>query len=449
MGIGDSRQGAILVGKRGPALGSQMNFLKDEDGQSVVVVAVFLSIVGLGFLGLALDVGNLMREQRMVQSAADAAAVAAAEEVYSGNPGNKTAAANAIAKMNGFDTTMATNPATVTFPTPPASFSGSVAVTVSKPIQNLFMGAFNSNFRTQIVSATGVAGGGTLSQTCLCLDGTSGQTLTLSNAARLALNGCGVVDNSSSSNSAGFSGGANLSALTLGLHSSTWTAASNVNNGASTGSTTIVNGVASCSQAMPPAPTWGTCLADPGGSYGTFTWGPSSSAGTICYSNLTVGANGSTCTLNPGTYVITGTLHFESGANGHSNLGGNGVFFYLTGTANIVIDNGANLNLVAGNTGENGGGTAPSLGSSYDGIVLYQATGDGSSIQIQGGSASYIGGALYAPSAAMSLANGSQMTNPIGGIVASSLDMAGGGTLNITNDVNMGSITVGNAKLVQ
>ncbi|MDP9051537.1 MAG: pilus assembly protein TadG-related protein [Acidobacteriota bacterium] len=426
-----------------------MSFMNDEDGQSVIVVAVFLGIVGLGFLGLALDAGNLMRQQRMVQSAADAAAVAAAEEVYTGNPGNKTTAANAVAKMNGFDTTLATNPATVTFPTPPASFPGSVAVTVSRPIQNLFMGAFNPNFRTKMVSATGVAGGGTLSQTCLCLDGTSGQTLTLSNAAHLNANGCGVIDNSNSSNGAGFSGGSALSALTLGLHSSSWTAASNVNNGASTGSTIIVDGVASCTQSLPPAPTWGTCLADPGGSYGTYTWGPASSSGTICYQNLTVGANNSTCTLNPGIYVITGTLHFESGANGHSNLGGNGVFFYLTGTANVVIDNGANLNLVAGNTAQNGGGTAPSLGSSYDGIVLYQAIGDGSSISIQGGSNSYIGGALYAPSAPMDLANGSMMTYPIGGIVASSLNMAGGGTLNLTNDVNQGSITVGNSKLVQ
>jgi hypothetical protein len=125
------------------------------------------------------------------------------------------------------------------------------------------------------------------------------------------------------------------------------------------------------------------------------------------------------------------------------------VFFYLAGTASLVIDNGANINLVAGNTSELGGGTAPDLGA-YDGIAIYQASGDGSAIQIQGGSTSYIGGALYAPSAAISLANGSSMTNPIGGIVASSLTMAGGGTLNVTNDTNEGALTIGgSAKLVQ
>jgi Putative Flp pilus-assembly TadE/G-like len=425
-----------------------MRLLKDEDGQSVVVVAVFLAVVGLGFIGFALDTGNLMREKRMAQSAADAAAVAAAEEVYSGRSANKQTVANAVAKLNGFDTTLATNPATVTFPTPTGSFSGAIAVNVSMPIQTFFLGAFSSRFATQVVSATGTAGGGTISQTCVCLDGTSGQTLTLSNNATLNASGCGVIDNSNSSSSVGLTGGSTLTAISMGLWSTTWTSASNVNNGATTGSTTIVEPAPKCTPTLPAAPTYSSCVADPGGSYGTFTFGPASSSGTICYQNLTVGANGSTCTLNPGIYVITGTLHFESGANGHSNLGGNGVLFYLAGNANVVIDNGANLNLVAGNSAILGGGTAPDLGV-YDGIAIYQASGNTSALSIQGGSSSYINGALYAPSATVSLANGSSMTYPIGGIVASSLNMAGGGTLNITNDTNEGSMTIGNAKLVQ
>jgi hypothetical protein len=425
-----------------------MRLLKDEDGQSVVVVAVFLCVVGLGFIGFALDTGNLMREKRMAQSAADAAAVAAAEEVYSGNSANKQTIANAVAKLNGFDTTLATNPATVTFPTPTGSFPGAIAVTVSKPIQTFFLGAFSSRFATQVVSATGTAGGGQISQTCVCLDGTSGQTLTMSNNATLNASGCGVIDNSSSSSSVGLTGGSTLNAISMGLWSTTWTSGSNVNNGASTGSTTIVEPAPRCTATLPAAPTYSSCVADPGGSNGTFTFGPASSSGTICYQNLTVGANNSICTLNPGIYVITGTLHFESGNSGHSNLGGNGVLFYLAGNANVVIDNGANLNLVAGNSAQLGGGTAPDLGV-YDGIAIYQASGNTSALSIQGGSSSYINGALYAPSATISLANGSSMTYPIGGIVASSLNMAGGGTLNVTNDTSEGSLTIGNAKLVQ
>jgi hypothetical protein len=166
-----------------------------------------------------------------------------------------------------------------------------------------------------------------------------------------------------------------------------------------------------------------------------------------------VGANGSTCTLNPGIYVVTGELHFESGANGYSNLGGNGVFFYLPGSASLVIDNGANVNIVAGGSTEStayGGGAAPSVGSGYNGIAIYEPSSNTNAISIQGGSNSYIGGAIYAPGAALSVGNGSSMTLPIGGIYASSLTMTGGTTLNVTDDVSEGSITIGGApKLVQ
>jgi hypothetical protein len=189
-------------------------------------------------------------------------------------------------------------------------------------------------------------------------------------------------------------------------------------------------------------------VADPGGSYGTFVWGPSSASSTICYNGLTVGANGSTVTLNPGTYVIaSGTLHFLSGANGHSNLGGNGVFFYLTGTATLLIDNGANVNLVAGGNTISGGGTAPTVGV-YNGILIYQAASDTTGLSIQGGSSTYMNGALFAPSAPITLGNGSGASIN-GGIVASSLTMNGGGTLSANASTNEGSLPISSPKLVQ
>jgi hypothetical protein len=199
---------------------------------------------------------------------------------------------------------------------------------------------------------------------------------------------------------------------------------------------------------MPTAPTYSSCVADPGGSYGTFTWGPASASGVVCYNALTIGSNGATVTLNPGTYVINGgELHFESGANSHSNLGGNGVFFYLKGAASLVIDNGANVNLVAGGATESGGGTAPTVGS-YNGILIFQDPGDTQTVQIQGGSSIFMNGAIYAPAAEIDMANGSGGTIE-GGIAAQSLTMAGGATLNATVDTNEGSLTIGSPKLLQ
>ena len=410
-----------------------MKAIEDESGQTVVVVAAFLGIVALGFLALALDVGYLFRERQMVQTAADAAAVAAAEEAANGTPANEQTVANAVATLNGFDTSpQARNRTTVTFPTPAGNFTGGnyVAVTVSKPVSTFFMGVFSSRFATQTVSATATAGGGTLSQTCVCLGGSSGTTLTVNGNSHLTTTSCGIVDNSSSSSSVEISGSGSVTTASLGLSSSSsWTSATiknwyqspQIDNSGSSltlngvantyysNSTYPVPGVSNCAPTLPSAITPTGCVADPTGG----SSGPAITISPGCYNSLAVGENGRTVTLTSGIYVITGSLHFYS----QGNLGGNGVFFYLTSTGSLTIDNGANINLVAGGSTENGGGTAPSVGAGYDGIAIYQATGNATAVQIQGGSNSYIGGAIYAPSAALSVGNGSSMTLPMGGFM--------------------------------
>jgi Flp pilus assembly protein TadG len=425
--------------------------VKRESGQALVIVAIFMGLIALGFLALAVDVGMLFREKRMAQVAADAAALAATEELSYGQASNEQTAANAVAKLNGFDTTLATYPATVTLSTPSTgNFVGStyVKVVVSKPTHTVFLSAF-SGIGATTVSATATAATSP-SQTCVCLEGSSGQNLSISNGSRLNAPACGVVANSSSSNAVGVVGGSTLNAVSLGTVSSSWINSSNINNGGSITSTTkIVEGLSSgCSPTLPTAPFDPLCLGDPGGSYGTYTFGPLYSGGIVCYTGLTVGANGSTDTLNPGIYVISnGVLHFESGTNGHSNLGGNGVFFYLTGTASLAIDNGANVNLVAGGGTESDGTTAPTV-SSYNGFVIVQDPGDSKAASLQGGSGTYINGALYAPSASLTIGNGSSAT-VTGGILAASLTVNGGGTLNVVAGANEGSSSSGSAKLVQ
>ena len=68
---------------------------------------------------------------------------------------------------------------------------------------------------------------------------------------------------------------------------------------------------------------------------------------------------------------------------------------------------------------------------------------------IQGGSSSYISGAIYAPSAVVSVGNGSSMTFPIGGVYASSLTVTGGTTLNVIQNTNEGAVSIGSPRLVQ
>jgi uncharacterized membrane protein len=125
-----------------------MKLLRDECGQAAMMMASFLALVALGFMALAIDAGYFFREKRMAQSAADAAAIAAAEELSSNNRANMQSAASAMAKMNGFDNTLATNPAVVTVNNPPSYGNyvlnqGYVEVIVTKPVPTLLLGAFN------------------------------------------------------------------------------------------------------------------------------------------------------------------------------------------------------------------------------------------------------------------------------------------------------------------
>ncbi len=430
-----------------------MRFFKDENGQSLLILAAVLGIFALGFIAFAIDAGNLFRERQLAQTAADAASLAAAEEAAAGDTTNEQSVANAVATINGFNTSASSNPATVSITTPTTgNFTGSnyQETTVSMPVKTYFLGAFKSSLATVTVSASAISGGSTSSSTCVCLKGTSGTDLAMGNGSTINGTNCGLVVNSSGSAAITLTQGATIDTLSIGSVSTNWDNATNITQGASVNSsTTVVEGMSTlCNPTMPTAPTYSSCNSDPGGTSSSFTAGPSSASGTICYTALTVGANGTSDTLNPGTYVITtGALHFESGSGGKSNLGGNGVFFYLTGTASLEIDNGANVNLVAGGMTESGGTTAPTVGS-YNGILIYQASADTAGMTVEGGSTAYMSGSIFAPGSAITLGNGTGSTIK-GGIVASSLNMSGGGTLTAVVDAAEGSMVLTSPKLVQ
>jgi hypothetical protein len=426
--------------------------VRDERGQSLPILALITGTFLFGFIALALDGGNLLHKRRMAQAAADAAAVAASEEVVLADTSNEQAAANALATLNGFNTSASTNPATATISTPTYgnyAASGYVQVIVSQPISTFFtkVARLGTSFT---IKGRGVASANQTAPTCVCLEGTTGMDLNMSNNAKLTASSCGVTVDSSSSNAAQIIGSANVTANSIGSISTNWYP-SNVNNGGTIGTgTTVVQGItASCAPPVPTAPTYtaSSCTADPLGSYGnggsTYSVGPNSGNGTtqtgnvICYNALTVGANGDAVNLNSGIYVINGgELHFESGSSNHSNTGGSGVFFYLVGNASLVIDNGANVNLSASTSG------------TYANTLIYQVASDTNALSIQGGSNTSFNGAIYAPGAAVTLGNGSG-TAIDANIAAQSLTMNGGGTLNTTSSSGWGTLSTTVGKLLE
>jgi Flp pilus assembly protein TadG len=429
-----------------------------EDGQTTVVMALFMATFLFGFVALGIDTEALFHAKRQVQAAADAAAVAYAEE-YGYGGATQLAAAKAAAKLNGFDTTLAVNPAVMTVNSPPlygnyttSSANAYYEVLIAQPIPTFFSRVVTHK-STITVMGRAVAGAGLTSPTCVCLEGTSGTDLNLSNDSKLNPSSCGTTVDSSSSNAVELSGSASLGGLTLGTVASGWSTAqngSNVNNGASISSgTKVVEGIStSCAPPLPAVPTYSasSCTADPLSNYGnggsSYSVGPGGASPTItqsgsvvCYNSLTVGTNGDKVNLNPGIYVINGgSLHFESGSGNASNTGGSGVFFYLVGNASLTIDNGANVNL-----------TAPTSGT-YSGILIFQDPADTQALSIQGGSNTSFNGAIYAPSSNVNLANGS--SNAISAdLVAKTLTMAGGGTLSSTASSNFGSLNISVAKI--
>ncbi len=131
-----------------------MKRLRDERGQAIMLMVLCMTCL-LGFMGFAGDVGILFRAKRIMQTAADAGAIAGALEV---NYGDWTAAAKAATAQNGV--TDGSGGAIVAVNNPPANgphkgVAGYVEVIVSQPQPTFFMGMFIS--KSVAVSARSVA----------------------------------------------------------------------------------------------------------------------------------------------------------------------------------------------------------------------------------------------------------------------------------------------------
>src|ERR1700741_1252457 len=92
-----------------------MKRMRDESGQALILVALGLTCI-LGFVGLATDVGVLLHAKRNLQIAADAAALAGANEINIDST-KIVAAGKAASAQNGF--TDGVNGTTVNIYPPP------------------------------------------------------------------------------------------------------------------------------------------------------------------------------------------------------------------------------------------------------------------------------------------------------------------------------------------
>jgi hypothetical protein len=132
----------------------------------------------------------------------------------------------------------------------------------------------------------------------------------------------------------------------------------------------------------------------------------------VCYSSFTVSSGSPNITLNPGLYIITGTMSIGSGGT----LSGTGVTFYFVNNGSFTLSNGVKVSL-----------SAPTAGT-YDGLLFYQDPSDTNADSFVGGNSGTTNGIFYLPKAKLTLANGTSAVFNVD-LVVGSLAMSGAATL--------------------
>jgi hypothetical protein len=375
-----------------------MKRLKDESGQALVISVLSMTCL-FGFAALATDVGLILREKRLLQIAADSAAVAGALELNY-NSANVTSAALAAAGRNGF--TAASNGVTtaggttVTVNTPPsngphAAQAGYVEVIVSQQQSTMLMSLFGVLNMTPVARAVAQNGGS--SYGCVyILAPTGAATMELQGSFNVTAPNCGVIVDSSDPGALQFTGkGGTLSAGSVGVVGGCSGQCTDSTPAPVTGIVPQSDPLASISA---PDPTKLTCSAASGNKLtGTL---PNPTGGIACYSgNVTL----TNVTLGAGTYVFTGNVTLDGTVSTPVPAAGS-----LSNGTTIDINSGT-LSINTGTTLSLYAPQGPAAGyTNYNGIALMEPASNSNQITIQKGDASgLVDGIIYAPSAELFL----------------------------------------------
>jgi Flp pilus assembly protein TadG len=412
-----SEQG-VEISTPTPHWGRVMRRLKDESGQVLVLTVLSMSLL-IGFLALAVDVGTLFRAKRLMQTAADSAAIAGAQEYPYGDwnaAAVAAAAQNGVVVANGDVVTVNPKPLSGPF----IGQNGYVEVIVSQRQPTFFAKIFTgSMFRNSVaVTARAVATLGQ-NQNCVYTLGATGQDVSVTGNAAISIAKCGIVDDSSSSNALSITGNATLDAKMIGI----------VGGYSKTGNVTLTPtpavGIGSTSDPLSflPIPVPSGCSADPqltGNITKTLTQG--------CYNGITATGN-ITLNLSPGLYVINGNLNLT----GNITLTGTGVTLDLLGSTSLP----GNISLDL---------SAPTSGT-YNGVLIIQPSTNTNPLSLVGNAGSIFEGIVYAPDAAVDI-TGNSGSSIYAAFVVKSLSLVGNVSLQDYASIN-GSSVLTAARLVE
>lgn len=398
---------------------------------TVTVMVVALLAVFVGFIGLALDSGFLFRHLRVMQTAADAGALAGATEIHRAQPSLVVgASAQGATVTNGF--TNGSNTVVVTVHHPPVSgfYVGNsqyVEVLISQNVPSFFIKILG--FASTMVPARAVAGVGPPSRTCIhTLNPTAEKTLSVTSNSVLTAPGCNIVDNSNAYNAFNIESGSVFASDSIAV-----TGGSNVTSGSSATPAPTVG--------VPPAldplaqmmfPSYGACTHFGFKvSSGTFTINP----GVYCPSSpggsdggIQI-ASGATATFTAGMYILVdGGLQVDSG----STVSGSGVTFFNTSTGG-----GDKFQPIRLKSGSSANFSAPTTGP-WANILFFQDRNAGApgvkyENEISSDIQAVFSGVMYFPTQTLKLATSNSNVTINGAIIASIVEVSSTSTVTVNN----------------
>lgn len=382
-----------------------MRMLKDERGNVLVLTVLSFSVL-ISFLAFAIDIGNFYYTQRQLQTFADSAAMAGALEIAAcaattpncsvmqtaatkaltegGNPAPTLFLQCAAASGKGLLLTLNNGPCALGTSDPNNANANYVEAVVTENQPTFFAGILG--FPTFQISARAEAGHSVPGSNA-CLNTNS---LTLNSGANVTDGSgstCGINDNDSG---------------TFNLNSSV-----TVNVGSFNIHTSGINKNCGSCTAISPYPTTGTAVVpDP--------FAPEIAAGTLTVPSIPAAPTAS------GTYTYTSGYYPSGITFSGSNTLGPGVYYM---GSNVIINSGATISgtgvtiYLANGAGINSNGsastinlTAPTTGPTA-GMLIWSASGSNSTVNLDTGSNSSLGGAVYLPSGQLTLNGGSNVTS--------------------------------------
>lgn len=352
----------------------------------------------VGVIALALDGGALFDKRRSVQAAADAAALAAADDLWTNygsnygvdSSGNGKASALSTAAADGLKGDGVSSTVTVNIPPQSgiaANKAGYAEVIVQANQSRGFSAMFGSG--TVPVQARAVACGNPAYVGVIILDPADSASFAL-NGFMYVMNNLAISINSTAAGAGQIAGSGAL-----------WSGGINVAGTLQNSGYVSYTGGGTLKQGAAPVPDPFATLPEPsptGSDYGSQSYTVNTTISPGIYNSITIGA-GVTVTMNPGIYFL-GTpsspgsgLTFTAPASGQTGgiLTGSGVMIYNSSGDQINLQPAGAMYL-----------TAPTSGT-YQGIVFYQPRASTAQIHIATNQIVVLSGALYSQNGSFDL----------------------------------------------